>query len=212
MGNSLATQCTDWSSLVESARQGDDDAFGQICDRMTDYLLLTTRSLENGLSAKFGASDIVQQTLMEARRDITSFQGNSEKDLQVWLVQLVRNNLIDTTRRYRNTEKRDVSRESPKPSDTLAGDIPGLGKTASSIFCHQETDDEIPREGLQLAPDVLIHRGRSWPCLQGLLPGREDPIAIPGVRKQRPIIVALPISIAPANPSRFVDVIEQRKI
>ncbi len=143
MGNSLATQCTDWSSLVESARQGDDNAFGQICDRMTDYLLLTTRSLENGLSAKFGASDIVQQTLMEAQRDIGAFQGNSEKDLQVWLVQLVRNNLIDTTRRYRNTEKRDVSRESPKPSDTLAGDIPGLGKTASSIFCHQETDDQM---------------------------------------------------------------------
>ena len=83
MGNSLATRSTVWSALVESARQGDDDAFGQICDRMTDYLLLTTRGLENGLTAKFGDSDIVQQTLIEARRDIGAFQGSSEKDLQV---------------------------------------------------------------------------------------------------------------------------------
>jgi RNA polymerase sigma-70 factor, ECF subfamily len=145
MGNSIARQSTIWNSLVESARRGDDDAFGQICDRMTEYLLLTTRKLENGLSAKFGASDIVQQTLLEARRDIGAFHGESENDLQVWLVQLVRNNLIDTTRRYRNTVKRDISRESLKHMDGLVDDFPGPEKTASSIFRHQETDDQMLR-------------------------------------------------------------------
>jgi len=140
MDSSLASQSSAWSSLVESARQGDDEAFGHICDRMGEYLLLTTRRFGNGLPAKFGASDIVQQTLMEARRDIASFQGDSEKDLQVWLVQLVRNNLIDTARRYRDTEKRDVAREAPKSMDGLEYDFPGPGKTASSIFYHQETD------------------------------------------------------------------------
>jgi len=145
VGHPVVGQSVTWSSLVESARLGDDDAFGQICDRIYEYLLLTTRNLGNGLSEKFGASDIVQQTLLEARQDIVSFRGDSKKDLQVWLAQLVRYNLIDATRRYRNTGKRDVSRELSNNIDGIENDYPGLAQTASSIFRHQETDEQMLR-------------------------------------------------------------------
>lgn len=143
MGNTAAGRSTAWASLIESARQGDDNAFGEICDHFAGYLLLTTRKLENGLSAKFGVSDIVQQTLIEARRDIASFQGDSENELQVWLARLVRNNLIDATRRYRDTDKRDVARESMESNVRLKGNFPGQVRTASSMFSQQETDEQM---------------------------------------------------------------------
>jgi RNA polymerase sigma-70 factor (ECF subfamily) len=63
------------------------------------------------LLAKGGASDIVQQTLMDAFRDFGRFQGNSEVDLRQWLRRLLLNNLADFARQYREAGKRQVDRE-----------------------------------------------------------------------------------------------------
>ncbi|NOY41597.1 MAG: sigma-70 family RNA polymerase sigma factor [Planctomycetes bacterium] len=136
-------QSADWATLVEAARRGDDDAFGQICDRMTGYLLLTANDLGTGLTAKFGVSDIVQQTLFEARRDIESFDGTSENELRSWLVRLVRHNLIDSARHYRQTKMRNTSREQPMRMHELADEYAGSQKTASSIMRRRETDGEL---------------------------------------------------------------------
>jgi len=142
---SVATGNADWATLVEAARQGNDDAFGQICDRLSDYLLLTANDLGNELTAKFGASDIVQQTLLEARKDISSFQGNNETEVRAWFVRLVQHNLIDTTRKYRHTEMRDTSREQPAELEVLTDKYDETQKTASSILRRQETDGELFR-------------------------------------------------------------------
>ncbi|MEO2050105.1 MAG: sigma-70 family RNA polymerase sigma factor [Pirellulales bacterium] len=141
---------SDWSTLVKAARQGDDDAFGQICDRMTEYLLLTASDIGNGLTAKFGASDIVQQSLLQARQGMSTFKGTSEGELRTWLVTLVQRNLIDSVRHYSQSKKRDTSREQSGRMEYLAESQAGLHKTASSIVRQRETDEELLRAVAQL--------------------------------------------------------------
>ena len=180
----IADHGADWPTLVEAARQGDDDAFGQICDRLSGYLLLTANDLGDKLTAKFGASDIVQLTLLEARKDIASFQGSSEAELRTWFARLVQHNLTDAARKYRQTEKRDSSREFTTSLDELAETLGGPEKTASSIVRHQETDSELLRALAKLPTRRRrIIELRHWQDLSFAEIGKKLEISEPAARK-----------------------------
>jgi RNA polymerase sigma-70 factor (ECF subfamily) len=58
-------------------------------------------------------SDIVQVTLIEAHRDFDQFDSSTHSALQRWLGRLLRNNLADALKRYRDTAMRDIGREIP---------------------------------------------------------------------------------------------------
>jgi RNA polymerase sigma-70 factor (ECF subfamily) len=47
------------------------------------------------------ASDLVQETLLEAHRDFKQFIGGTEKELVAWLRQILVRNLTDQLRRHR---------------------------------------------------------------------------------------------------------------
>ncbi|MFO0907529.1 MAG: sigma-70 family RNA polymerase sigma factor [Isosphaeraceae bacterium] len=75
------------------------------------YLLLVAGEwMGQHLTAKAGASDIVQDTFLEAHRELPRFRGRSEAELRAWLREILHNNLVNFTRRY-GTAKRDVRRE-----------------------------------------------------------------------------------------------------
>jgi RNA polymerase sigma-70 factor (ECF subfamily) len=136
----------DWNGLFDAARQGDERSLGQVCERLRDYLLLVAdRGLFDGLRAKLGASDIVQQTMLEAQQDFDRFAGTSEEELRTWFVKIVEHNLIDSARRYRETQQRDLSREVPMNGDDKQFKLVGPQKTASSIVCRRETDEQLLR-------------------------------------------------------------------
>jgi RNA polymerase sigma-70 factor (ECF subfamily) len=59
------------------------------------------------LRQKVGASDLVQETLIEARRDFAQFAGATESQLKAWLRQILRNNAANLRRRYLHTQKRN---------------------------------------------------------------------------------------------------------
>jgi RNA polymerase sigma-70 factor, ECF subfamily len=142
---------TEWNALLEAARQGDARALGKICEQVRNYLLLAAdRGLSDGLRAKLGASDIVQQTMLEAQQGFARFAGTSEEELRAWLVKIVEHNLIDSARRYRQTQQRDVSREVPIDTGDGQLEIAGRQKTASSIVRRRETDEELLRAVGQL--------------------------------------------------------------
>jgi RNA polymerase sigma-70 factor (ECF subfamily) len=169
-----AKQSPDWPSLLEASRSGDDEAFGEICDRLTEYLLFIASSrIDGGLRAKFGASDVVQQAFLEARQDFASFRGTSENEFRAWLVRLVQHNLIDSARRFRQAQKRHTSREVSLEAGELT-DLPGSQKTASSIVRHCETDDELLRAVAQLpARRRKIIELRNWQELSFAEVGKE---------------------------------------
>lgn len=80
-------------------------------DRYRDYLLLIARAqLDQRLRTKLEASDVVQETLLEAHRDAASFRGETDAQRYAWLRQILARNLANATRDHRR-DKRDVERE-----------------------------------------------------------------------------------------------------
>jgi RNA polymerase sigma-70 factor (ECF subfamily) len=100
------------TSLLEAARAGSREALGQLLESCHGYLLMVANGeLDADLRAKEGASDLVQETFLEAQRDFGQFRGASEAELLAWLRRLMLNNVANFTRRYRTTGKRSVERE-----------------------------------------------------------------------------------------------------
>jgi RNA polymerase sigma-70 factor (ECF subfamily) len=76
-----------------------------------EYLLLLARArLDPRLRGKLDASDVVQQTLLEAHRDLGQFAGQNEQQLAAWLRQILARNLANAIRDH-GRGKRDVARE-----------------------------------------------------------------------------------------------------
>jgi RNA polymerase sigma-70 factor (ECF subfamily) len=90
---------------------GDDADRG--LERFRSYLLLLARvRLDPLVRAKADASDVVQQTLLEAHRDLSQFRGQTVGERAAWLRQILARNLANVLRDLRRG-KRDVAREQP---------------------------------------------------------------------------------------------------
>jgi RNA polymerase sigma-70 factor, ECF subfamily len=87
------------------------DASGWALERFRDYLRLLARlQLGSRLRARLDASDVVQQTLLEAQQGLADFRGDTEAELAGWLRRILARNLADAMRSA-GRAKRDVSRE-----------------------------------------------------------------------------------------------------
>src|SRR3954451_25008813 len=94
------------------ARQGSGEALGQLLESFRAYLLLIAqRELDPDLRAKGGASDLVQQTFLEAQRDFGDFRGAGGAEVAGWLRQILLNNLASFSRCFRETAKRRLASE-----------------------------------------------------------------------------------------------------
>jgi RNA polymerase sigma-70 factor (ECF subfamily) len=79
--------------------------------RFRDYLRLLVRAqLDPRLRTKLDPSDVVQQTLLEAHRDLGQFRGSTSGELAAWLRCVLARNLANAARDL-GREKRDVVRE-----------------------------------------------------------------------------------------------------
>jgi RNA polymerase sigma-70 factor (ECF subfamily) len=86
-------------------------------DRFRSYLLLLARlKLDRKLRGKLDASDVVQQSLLEAHQAIASFHGNDTQAQAAWLRQILARNLANAVRDLTRA-KRDVRRERSLQAD-----------------------------------------------------------------------------------------------
>lgn len=98
--------------LLMSAKQGDSQALGELIEQCQPYLLLiANQDLSPELHGKFGASDLVQETMLVAYQKIGQFRGQSPAEFKGWLRQILHNDLLRVRRRYLSTQRRDVGRE-----------------------------------------------------------------------------------------------------
>jgi RNA polymerase sigma-70 factor (ECF subfamily) len=98
--------------LLDAARGGHDDAFGKLFETFRRHLLLVAHEeLPPTLRGKLGASDLVQETAVDARRDFPAFRGASAEECFAWLRAILRNNVVDAVRRYGSSQKRAVALE-----------------------------------------------------------------------------------------------------
>jgi RNA polymerase sigma-70 factor (ECF subfamily) len=97
-----------------AARGGSPDELAWLLENCRPYLLrIANEELDADLRAKLGASDLVQQSVIEAQRDFAGFQGATGEELLAWLRRILRHNLDDARRHYRETAQRRVSSELP---------------------------------------------------------------------------------------------------
>jgi RNA polymerase sigma-70 factor, ECF subfamily len=151
---------------LSAARKGSREAIGQALEACRRYLLQIAREeLDPALQAKGGASDLVQETFLEAQRDFERFHGDSEGELRAWLRQLLLHHVLKFARRYRTTQKRGVNRETvfqdgaaaPERNGGLAGPCPSPSYNAMA----REQTEAVERALSRLPEDyrqVIVWR------------------------------------------------------
>jgi RNA polymerase sigma-70 factor, ECF subfamily len=98
--------------LLQSAREGNPQALGELLELYRGYLSLMAR-LQIGrlLQGKVDAADLVQDTFLEAHRNFGNFRGETEAELICWLRQILAATLANVVRRYHGTQRRNVRLE-----------------------------------------------------------------------------------------------------
>ena len=183
---------TSLCDLLDRAREGDESARNELFDRCRSYVNVVARAqVESWLRTKVDASDLVQQTLMEAHQGFADFRGNSEGEWLAWLKRILSHNAADYVRRYHTAEKRRANREIPMAA--MGGDKSGEyqydpsdpGDSPSELVMRYENEievadaiarlpddyrDVIMLRNLQRLPfsEVAQQMGRSRPAVQML--------------------------------------------
>jgi RNA polymerase sigma-70 factor (ECF subfamily) len=131
-----------FEDLIVAARAGSQKALGELLAVCQPFLLLLARTeMKSDLQAKLGASDVVQETFLEAQRDFAGFRGRTRAELLAWLRHILVHNMANLVRRYRTTEKRQVTREV------------SLGGGDS----HGKPEQELPASGLSPGSQAVTH-------------------------------------------------------
>ena len=87
---------------------------GEMLAAERNYLLaIATQELGLHLKSKGGESDLVQDTFLNATRDLRHFSGRTPDEFRSWLRSILRHNLLNFRRRYLDTTKREAGREVP---------------------------------------------------------------------------------------------------
>lgn len=161
-------------------------------EKYRNYLrILAQVQLDPRLQAKLDASDVVQQTLLEAYQKQAEFRGSSEGELAAWLRKILVHNLADILQAF-NRDKRDVGRECSLEQGLQASSarLDALAAAeelspSQKLQRHEQATcladamamlPETQREALVLhhwhglkLPQIAQHLGRSEAAVAGLL-------------------------------------------
>jgi RNA polymerase sigma-70 factor (ECF subfamily) len=152
----------------EALRQGKAAAVGELLLPYQPWLALLARlQLDSQFQSKFDASDIVQQTMLEACRDLPRFRGQTEVQLLAWLRKILAHVIAHEVRRYAGTQQRDVAREvsleqSLAQSSRRLGDLLAASGTSPSRQAARHEQEVLLAEVLARLPadyrEVIIFR------------------------------------------------------
>ena len=156
------------------------------------YLRMLARTrMRRAYQAKIGASDMVQQAMMQAVQGFEGFRGTTEGELLAWLRQILAHHLCHLDRDL-HRDKRDIRREqsmeqklaasSMRLEGLLAGDDltpsqhiafgESVVQTSQAIARLPESQADAVRlhylEGLKLS-EVAVELGKSTGAVAGLL-------------------------------------------
>jgi RNA polymerase sigma-70 factor (ECF subfamily) len=97
---------------ILDARTGGGAALGSLLESYRNYLRLLARvEIGRRLQGKVDASDLVQETFLEAHRNFHRFQGSDEPQFAFWLRQILAARIANVIRHYFGTQGRDARLE-----------------------------------------------------------------------------------------------------
>jgi RNA polymerase sigma-70 factor (ECF subfamily) len=115
------------------ARSGDAAARERLFTACRSYVATVARChLQRGLAARVDASDIVQQSLLEAHRGFDRFAGESPAQWLAWLRGIATHNALDAARGHRVAARRAAGRERSLDVDSAAAAIGPVTDSRSS--------------------------------------------------------------------------------
>ncbi|MEQ9411195.1 MAG: sigma-70 family RNA polymerase sigma factor [Fuerstiella sp.] len=182
---------TDYQTLIERAQAGDRGATERLLEacrvRLKD---IATAAFDERLGPEWDPSDAVQESLMEAHRDLPTFRGRQVEALYAWLRSILEHNLADRvkylSRQKRQSEPRRSLEEADHHGLDLRHVIAADQSSVSARVMSQERQqhlaraiDELPEHQARvvrlrhlsgLSLDQIAKKvGRSRPAVAGLL-------------------------------------------
>lgn len=113
----------------------------------TYLMVMANAELSRDVAVKVAASDIVQETLLEAHADVSQFRGKTQEELLAWLRQILKHNILNAARSYRNTSRRQIARETPisadSSSDAIGAGIADPGPSPGSAVIQSEDEQRL---------------------------------------------------------------------
>jgi RNA polymerase sigma-70 factor (ECF subfamily) len=180
------------ADLLRRARAGNQRELSRLFEACRGYLALVARAhVERSLQSKMDASDIVQQTLLEAYRGFARFHGTTSGEWLTWLRRILEHNAADFVRQFHGTGKRAARREIPLhyrstgSSSAAWSDPADSGESPSQRLIREERELQLADALQRLSPDhsevimlrnlqrlpfgeVARRMGRSRPAVQML--------------------------------------------
>jgi len=140
---------------IDRVRAGTPKELEQLLDGCRRYIsLVSVALLDRKLQSKVGASDLVQETLVEAHDHFDRFEGDTEEELFAWLTTILKRRWSKSRDHYYGTAKRNVGRELPldgfqsHASDALIEDD---ATPSAAAIAHDE--EQWVRRGIAQLPD-----------------------------------------------------------
>lgn len=148
-----ATQPDNQGSSLSPALPGETPT--AFLDRIRPVLMSIARDLvDRDLQAKIGASDLVQETMLDVVRDYDSLRSQDPKQVERWYREILINNFRDLTRFFRKARKRSVTKELPLTDDmpdlrsNLRPDLPIVRE--EQLLSMREAIDRLPSPHQQM--------------------------------------------------------------
>ncbi len=145
--------------IFERARSGDKIAFEELFSRHRGKLrnMIAVR-MDRRIAARVDASDLLQETYMEAFKRMPQYMGQKERmTFYAWLYWIAHEKVLGANRRHVGTQKRTVRNEVPlMPVDSSAKFVSGLiGRvpTPSQELAKAELAEQLHAALGRLDPD-----------------------------------------------------------
>lgn len=155
--------------LLQGARLGESTAVNALLERHRDALRRMIRArMDQRLTQRIDASDVVQDVLFEASRRLTDYIRDPKLPFQLWLRQIAQDRIIDMHRRHRTAARRSLDREqaldacwNEQSSLDLAAQLQDPEVTPAAAALQHELQQQFLDALDQLEPDdreILVMR------------------------------------------------------
>jgi RNA polymerase sigma-70 factor (ECF subfamily) len=144
----MQTDSAETQQLLEQARHGEPAALEQLFARHREWLRQAIiLRLDRRVTARVDASDVLQETYLEAARRMADYLKRPEMPFALWLRWLAREKVLAYHRQHLAADKHAVSRELPPlPVDSSAqfvGGMLGKGPTPSQALAAVELAERL---------------------------------------------------------------------